>query len=151
MNLLACARRNFRGSISSMPRLLRTMRVQIFTKIHLKVWSVAFSWLVTVSTELCPLPAFWGFSLFGTLLDGEWVCFPQQMRVHRWGWEWIKHSYWMPIRPEKIADVDIAAKKGTIALLRWNSKQFVWPSAAFEHWRRGWGWSAMLCWPNFCW
>ncbi len=45
--------------------------------------------------------------------------------------------------------------------MRWDSKQIklvpegeevlVFLSAAFEHWRRGWGWRAPQSWPAFCW
>ncbi len=71
--------------------------------------------VVTVSAELRPLPGFGCFGLVGTFLGGEWVCFLQPMRAHRWGWEWTKHSDWTPFRLEEAADVNVAWRKGNTA------------------------------------
>ncbi len=44
--------------------------------------------------------------------SGQCGCvFPRKMRARSWGLEWIKQSDWMPFRPEKIRDSNIAAKK----------------------------------------
>ncbi len=109
-----------------------------------------------LSAEPRPLPGFWCFGLVGTFLGGERVGFVQPTKVHKWGWEWIKHADWMPFRAEKMTDVDMAAKKrrysaGEVTQAdKARSRTRVNLSLAFGHWRRGWGWRATQSWPAFC-
>ncbi len=72
-----------------------------------------------MSAELCPLPEFWCFGRLRTTLGREWASFPQQMRAHRWGWEWIKHNVLTPCR----LDVSVKTRKYSPGEAKWRANE----------------------------
>ncbi len=114
-------------------------------------------WLYLQSPAPCRILIFW----FNWDISGLGMSpFCQPLLVCKWGWEWIKHIDWMPLRQEKTAD-ECCGEEKEIVLVRWNGNRIkflperewisVWLSFSFEHWRRGWRWRAVWSWPAFCW
>ncbi len=122
-------------------------------------WASVYVWW-WLSAELRPLPVFWCVVVSGRVWAGSGCVSPSKWERTGEFWEWIKLSDLMPFRPEKNADLDVARRKGNVALAKRNSMWeklvlereliSIWLSASFECWRRGWGGRATPSWPAFC-